>query len=64
MNEWNFLKLQSSNWQNMKFKTKLTWNERHEKHNWNKEGFRVYLGCHLKKIVLLSDPHLDFCQMI
>jgi len=26
------------------------WNERHEKHNWNKDGFRVYLGSHLKEV--------------
>jgi hypothetical protein len=28
------------------------WNERHGKHNWNKDGFRVYLGCHLKEVAI------------
>jgi hypothetical protein len=26
------------------------WNERYVKHNWKKDWFKVYLGCHLKEV--------------
>jgi hypothetical protein len=32
------------------------WNERHGKHNWNKDGFKIYIGCHLKEVVILPNP--------
>jgi hypothetical protein len=36
---------------------------KNEKHNWNKEGFRVYLGCHLKEVALLLHPPSNFPQI-
>ncbi len=51
---------QTTNLKLTKYKIKQiiepTWNEIHGKHNWNKEGFRAYLGCCLKEVVLLLDP--------
>ncbi len=38
-------------------------NERHGKHNWNKDKYRFYLGCHLKEIAILPDPHSNFLQI-
>jgi hypothetical protein len=38
------------------------WNERHGKHNWNKDGFRVYLGSHLKEVGISLDPHLNLLE--
>jgi hypothetical protein len=32
------------------------------KHNWNKDGFKVYLGCHLKEVVISLDPYSNFFQ--
>ncbi len=38
------------------------WNERHGKHNCNKDMFKVYLGCHLKEVAILLDPHSNFLE--
>jgi hypothetical protein len=35
------------------------WNERHGKHTENKDGFRVYLGHHLKEVGISLDPYLN-----
>jgi hypothetical protein len=40
------------------------WNERHGKHNWNKDKFKVYLEHHLKEVAILPDPHLNFLQIV
>jgi hypothetical protein len=32
-------------------------NERHGKHNWNKDMFTVYLGHHLKEVVTSPNPN-------
>jgi hypothetical protein len=47
-----------------KYKIKQTWNERHGKHNWNKDRFMVYLGRHLKEVVISPNPHLNFFQIV
>jgi hypothetical protein len=39
------------------------WNERHGKHNWNKDRFKVYLGHHLKEVAISTDPHSNFLQI-
>jgi hypothetical protein len=57
-------KLQTSWKKKQKKKTKRTWNERHGKHNWNKDGFRVYLACHLKEVGILPNPRLNFLQIV
>jgi hypothetical protein len=38
------------------------WNGRHGKYNWNKDGFRVYLGRHLKEVAISLEPWSDFLQ--
>jgi hypothetical protein len=40
------------------------WNKRHEKYDWNKDMFRVYLGHHLKEVATSLDPHLNFLQIV
>jgi hypothetical protein len=30
----------------------------------NKGKFKVYLGCHLKEVAILPDPHSNFLQTI
>jgi hypothetical protein len=40
------------------------WNERHGKHNSNKDMFRVYLGHHLKEVAMLPDPCSNFLQIV
>jgi hypothetical protein len=39
------------------------WNERHGIHNWNKDMFRVYLGCHIKEVMILPDPCSNFFRI-
>jgi hypothetical protein len=58
MNNWNLPKSINIR-QNLK---KQTWNERYGKHNWNKDNFRVYLGCHLKEVAISLDPYSNFFQ--
>jgi len=37
---------------------------KHGEHNWNKDTFRVYLGCHLKEVAILIDPRSNFLQTV
>jgi hypothetical protein len=55
--DWNPLQIEMN-----KQITKRTWNERHGKHDWNKDGFKVYLGCYLKAVTISPDPHSNFLQ--
>jgi hypothetical protein len=57
------LKLQTPKKIKKKKKTKQMWNERHGKHNWNKERFKVYLGCHLKEVAISPYPCSNILQI-
>jgi len=35
---------------------------RHGKHNWKKDRFKVYLGHHLKEVVISPNPCSNFLQ--
>jgi hypothetical protein len=65
MNNWNFPKTTNIKWKTKQNKKiKCMWNERHGKCNWNKDGFRVYLGHHLKEVGISPNPHSNFLQTI
>jgi hypothetical protein len=40
------------------------WNERHGKHNWNKDKFKVYIGCHLKEVAISPNPCSNFLWIV